>query len=117
MAGEQGAKRLNQRDDSNYGGSLPLTEDRIYDLTDSSFISPNYLQVLPALLIIRLPHLKIVGQVGKEFILQELQCSWPITFVENLLIIVKNQLPASVSGLKRFVAGSNIMIVSPGLPP
>ena len=27
------------------GGSLPLTEDQVATLTDSSFISPNYLQV------------------------------------------------------------------------
>ena len=85
-------------------------------LTDSSFISPNYLQVATG----PSDHSsatfeKIVGQVGKEFILQESQCSWPITFVENFVNnLSKISCLQSVSGLKRFVAGSNIMIVSPG---
>ena len=47
--------------------------------------------------------------------MQESQCSWPITFVENFVNnLSKISCLQSVSGLKRFVAGSNIMIVSPG---
>lgn len=98
------------------GGALPLTDDQVSALSNFSLVSPNYLHVStgPADQS-STTFEKIVGQMGKEFILQESQCVWPITFVENFVNnLSKISCLQSVSDLKPLVAGSNIMIVSPG---
>ena len=98
------------------GSSLLLTDEQVSALSCSSPVSPNYLHVATGPIDQSSATFeKIVGQIGKEFILQESQCSWPITFVENFVNnLSKISCLQSVSDLKPLVAGCNIIIVSPG---
>lgn len=98
------------------GSSLLLTDDQVAALSASSPISPNYLHLAAGLTEQPLKAFeKIVGQLGKGYILQESQCTWPITFVENFINnLTEISCLQSVSDLKPLVAGGNIMIVSPG---